>query len=158
VNNLGQVYVLCFDQPYKHAEHYVGWAKQWKKRIAHHERGTSGVRLIEAAVAAGITFEITKIFFNVDRHFERWLKNKGSAKQYCPRCIAKTKGVEWNALDWKQMSRKGPTESVLRRLLPHGLPEYLYAAECARPNRTPSNYGQTPGPVYLGDIASQLHP
>jgi predicted GIY-YIG superfamily endonuclease len=36
----GIVYLLHFDQPYKHARHYVGWtARNVKRRLAEHEAG-----------------------------------------------------------------------------------------------------------------------
>ena len=42
----GPVYLLHFDQPYKHARHYVGWtARNVKRRLAEHEAGR-GARLL----------------------------------------------------------------------------------------------------------------
>ena len=41
----GTVYLLHFDQPYKHARHYVGWASNVKRRLAEHEAGR-GARLL----------------------------------------------------------------------------------------------------------------
>jgi len=41
----GTVYLLHFDQPYKHARHYVGWASNVRRRLAEHEAGR-GARLL----------------------------------------------------------------------------------------------------------------
>ncbi len=53
----GVVYLLHFDQPYKHARHYTGWTESsgsLKARLARHARG-DGARLLEVVHAAGIT-------------------------------------------------------------------------------------------------------
>ena len=49
----GTVYLLHFDQPYKHARHYIGWAVNLTARLAAHERGY-GARLLAVVRDAGI--------------------------------------------------------------------------------------------------------
>jgi hypothetical protein len=82
------VYILHFDKPFHHSRHYVGWAKEptAETRINHHHNGTSGVRYIEAALAAGVTFRVARIWPDASRNFERQLKNTHSTADYCPIC------------------------------------------------------------------------
>lgn len=84
-SNLGTVYLIHFDRPYRHAQHYIGWAKDLEKRIAQHRSG-NGSKLMAAVVKKGITFEVVRTWHNVDRHFERKLKNRRCAGQLCPLC------------------------------------------------------------------------
>jgi hypothetical protein len=57
-NVQGTVYVLHFDPPYKHAQHYVGWTEgDVIERIAVHLQGR-GSPLIRAAVAAGVYVQL----------------------------------------------------------------------------------------------------
>lgn len=51
----GTVYLLHFDRPYKHARHYLGWAKDLDARLEHHRAGT-GARLLAVLKEHGIGF------------------------------------------------------------------------------------------------------
>lgn len=80
----GTVYLLCFDEPFKHARHYLGWAKSLDARIAHHRSGT-GARLTQVIRDAGIGFTVSRTWEG-DRNLERKLKNRHNAPKLCPRC------------------------------------------------------------------------
>jgi len=97
---MGQVYLLHFDidpkeevpstredakKPF-HARHYMGWAENAQERIDQHYKATSGVRLIEAIHAKGISFTVARIWDDVDRDFERRMKNQGGLNRHCPIC------------------------------------------------------------------------
>lgn len=82
---LGDVYLLHFDVPFGHATHYRGWAKDLQARITHHLRGT-GARLTHHVARAGIGWSLARIWTNVDRNYERSLKNRGGAARMCPIC------------------------------------------------------------------------
>ncbi len=97
---MGQVYLLHFDikpgeevaptredasKPF-HARHYMGWAENAQERIDQHYKATSGVKLIEAIHAKGISFTVARIWDDVDRDFERRLKNQGGLNRHCPIC------------------------------------------------------------------------
>ena len=57
----GTVYLLHFDQPYKHARHYVGWtARTVRCRLAEHEAGR-GARLLAVVRAAGIGWQLARL-------------------------------------------------------------------------------------------------
>jgi predicted GIY-YIG superfamily endonuclease len=90
----GEVYLLHFDAPIGNAsnplataQHYTGWALDAQARIAHHASGRSDARIMAYLVGtAGIGFRVAQIWTEVDRFFERKLKNRGSAAKYCPIC------------------------------------------------------------------------
>ena len=84
---VGTVYLLHFDRPYKHAGHYIGFTTDLNARIEHHRNGT-GARLMEVIKAAGIGFTVARTWDNVTREVERRLKNQGGACRNCPTCKA----------------------------------------------------------------------
>jgi hypothetical protein len=88
------IYLLCFDRPFKHARHYLGFVdggeEQLKKRIERHKKG-GGARLVEVITAAGIGFEVARTWEG-DRHFERSLKKRKSTPKLCPICRAREGG------------------------------------------------------------------
>src|SRR5688572_1296501 len=85
---LGTAYLLCFEPRYKHAGHYLGWAKHGsgQQRIAWHIRGNSGAKLVEAAVRAGCKIFVGRTWAGVDRDFERKLHNRRDGARMCYRC------------------------------------------------------------------------
>lgn len=85
------VYLLHFDQPYKHARHYIGWAKDGrnlKLRLRHHENG-NGAHLLKVCLDHEITWKLAKVWDDGDRSFERRLKNRHGANRFCPICKGK---------------------------------------------------------------------
>lgn len=81
----GTVYLLCFDRPFGHARHYMGWASSGNlaARLAHHEAG-SGANLLRHVSAAGIGWQLARTWPG-DRTRERQLKSRGQTRR-CPRC------------------------------------------------------------------------
>lgn len=84
-STIGQVYLLHFDPPVAHAQHYLGWALDAMARVDEHLRG-AGAALVRAAVARGSHVELVRVWREVDRAFERRLKNGGTLKRVCPIC------------------------------------------------------------------------
>jgi len=82
------VYLLHFDTPYKHARHYLGWAKDLERRLADHRAGNSA-RLIQVIHAAGITWTLARTWEG-DRKLERRLKNQKHSPRLCPLCNSHT--------------------------------------------------------------------
>ena len=80
----GTIYLLHFDQPYKHARHYLGWASDLDARLAQHAAGT-GARLLQVARDAGIGWQLARTWPG-DRYRERQLKNQGGRSRMCPVC------------------------------------------------------------------------
>lgn len=80
----GTIYLVHFAQRYRHARHYLGWAKSLPKRIKHHRSGT-GARLLQVVNDQGIPWDVVRTWEG-DRHRERQLKNQGGASRLCPVC------------------------------------------------------------------------
>jgi len=81
----GTIYLLHFDEPFGHAGHYLGWARNLDARLEHHKRGT-GARLLRHVRAAGIDWTLARTWENSDRNRERRLKNMGGHSRKCPLC------------------------------------------------------------------------
>ncbi len=86
-----------------HARHYLGYSQKSnpQARIEQHYQATSGVKLIDAIHAKGITFTVARIWDNVDRNFERKLKNQGGLSRHCPIC--KKLGIDRDSLYGKRV-------------------------------------------------------
>lgn len=83
------VYLICFDQPFKHAKHYIGFVESdLKARIERHKNG-SGAKLLRAVNNAGITWKVSRVWEEDDRTFERKLKNGSHSSRHCPICNPK---------------------------------------------------------------------
>ena len=80
----GTVYLLHFDQPYRHARHYTGWTNQLTNRLVKHANG-DGARLMEVIATAGIGWQLARTWPGT-RTRERQLKRQGGASRRCPLC------------------------------------------------------------------------
>jgi hypothetical protein len=99
---VGWVYLLCFRDPTtgqhrplrgkgcrgQYAGHYWGWTDDLIRRITQHHnpRWTGAGRLVQVALAAGLTFELAWLEYPATRGRERRLKSQGSAYRRCPLC------------------------------------------------------------------------
>lgn len=81
----GTVYLIHFVKPYEHAKHYLGWTTDLARRIAEHRAG-QGSRLLAVVNAAGIDWDVARIWEDEDRNFERRLKRRGGLARECPTC------------------------------------------------------------------------
>ena len=91
----GTVYLLHFDQPYRHARHYVGWARNVKRRLVEHEAGR-GARLLAVVRAAGIGWQLARMWPG-SRTRERQIKRQGGHARQCPLCGVKPRRLPVNA-------------------------------------------------------------
>jgi len=94
---LGVVYLLHFDQAYKHARHYIGWTPDLLHRLDQHASG-HGARLVAVIWQAGIGFTCVRICEGT-RRTERAIKNHGGAVRFCPACTPRPWTGHWSALD-----------------------------------------------------------
>ena len=105
IGQLGVIYMLHFDRPYRHARHYVGWTDDLLDR---HATGY-GARLVAVIWAAGIGFTLVRICEGT-RRTERAIKNAGGAVRYCPVCTPRPRNGHWPAM---------PSEFIPRTYLNH---------------------------------------
>lgn len=78
------VYLLHYDAPLHHAQHYVGYCDD-PVRIEKHGNGTSGAHLPAAFHRAGTQFVVARTW-DGDRALERRLKTRHNARMLCPIC------------------------------------------------------------------------
>ncbi len=100
---VGWAYLLCFRDPAtgehrplrgngcrgQFAGHYWGWTDDLVRRINREHRNpnwTGPGRLVQVALAAGLTFELAYVEYPATRSRERRLKNQGGAYRRCPLC------------------------------------------------------------------------
>lgn len=81
------VYLIHFERPLAHARHYIGFAEDVPARMSRHRSG-QGARLIRAVQAAGIGWELVRVWEGESRDFERSLKRRRKSSQFCPVCAA----------------------------------------------------------------------
>ena len=93
----GTIYLLHFDQPYKHARHYTGWTIDLDQRLNEHRQG-HGARLIAVITAAGIGFQLARTRPG-GRADERAIKRFGGATRYCPLCTSRPRRGKWESTD-----------------------------------------------------------
>lgn len=87
------VYLLHFSENYRHARHYIGFAKKSvETRFAEHVAGT-GARLTQVVTRNGITLTLARVWKNQTRTFERSLKNKKHSSRLCPICTEQKKAA-----------------------------------------------------------------
>lgn len=85
------VYLLHFDTPFRHAKHYMGYARddRMHARIDAHYAAKIGDhghhRLMQHVRAAGISFTLARVWLKATRTDERRMKNGGHARR-CPIC------------------------------------------------------------------------
>jgi len=79
------VYLYHFDEPFSHARHYIGSAKNVMERLAEHITG-QGSKLMAAVVEAGIGFQIARTWKNVPRFHEAVLHRRNASPSICPIC------------------------------------------------------------------------
>jgi predicted GIY-YIG superfamily endonuclease len=107
----GTVYLLHFDQPYKHARHYVGWtARNVKRRLAEHEAGR-GARLLAVVREAGIGWQLARLWPG-GRARERQIKRQGGHARKCPLCGVKPQCLPRNADGSLSRSRTTDTQKA----------------------------------------------
>lgn len=80
----GIVYLLHFDFPYHHAQHYIGWTHDLATRLKQHFTG-AGARLPEVVTEACIPIRLARTWPG-SRKLERSLKNQKNAWRFCPMC------------------------------------------------------------------------
>lgn len=80
------IYLIHFDRPLHHAQHYIGFCKEGSlaDRIKQHTAGR-GAKILAALKARNIGWQVVKTFAG-DRHEERRMKNCKKSALFCPIC------------------------------------------------------------------------
>jgi predicted GIY-YIG superfamily endonuclease len=84
---LGIIYLLHFEEPYRHARHYLGWTGDLRRRLALHRKGRSGARLMHAVASAGVPWHCVARWLGT-RDDERAMKRRRELASWCPTCRA----------------------------------------------------------------------
>ena len=80
------VYLIHFDRPLAHANHYIGYTSlKLKDRLDRHRKG-AGARLLRALKIVGIGWSVARKWNDGNQEFERLLKNRKHADRICPKC------------------------------------------------------------------------
>jgi len=82
------VYLLHFDRPLCHAQHYIGYTESAETlpiRLDHHAHGR-GASIMRAVTVAGINWHVVRVWPEADRSFERRLKDQKNSARLCPVC------------------------------------------------------------------------
>lgn len=88
------VYLLHFDRPMAHAQHYLGWCHDddLERRVGWHKKGTKrAARICQVAVSRGIALSLVRTWPGAGRRQERSFKDGSHGKRLCPLCRAARK-------------------------------------------------------------------
>lgn len=135
---MGTIYLLHFARPLGNpttphglAQHYLGWAADWRQRNRDHLAGR-GAAITRAALARGITWECYPLLPG-DRTIERYLKSRKETPRLCPIC-GHTHRRGPLVLHWRQLELPLDDLALLDRARPSG-PDYGWYGYFA-PRRT----------------------
>jgi predicted GIY-YIG superfamily endonuclease len=81
------VYLLHFEKPLKHAQHYIGSTTDHglARRMGEHATG-QGAKLTAAVARARIPMTLARLWYSPDRRLETKLKAGRNARALCPVC------------------------------------------------------------------------
>lgn len=81
------VYVIHFETPLSHAQHYIGYCRKGRlrERLNEHRTG-KGARILQACNEAGINYWVSDLIPGGTRKLERKMKNYKKGSRFCPVC------------------------------------------------------------------------
>jgi predicted GIY-YIG superfamily endonuclease len=79
------VYLIHFEERYRHAGHYLGYSSNLEERIRAHRAGR-GARLMEVVNEAGIPWWVVRVWRHGGYDLEQALKRWHNAPKLCPVC------------------------------------------------------------------------
>jgi len=88
-NTPGFVYLLHFDKPYKHAQHYLGWTSDLERRLRSHRSGNRNYCVLTSVITwEGIAWRVARLWSGT-LGLEKKLKRQKGNKRLCPICNPK---------------------------------------------------------------------
>jgi len=94
-NTPGTAYLLHFDKPYKHAQHYLGWTSDLDRRLKSHEDGNRERCVLTYVIhKAGITWKLVRTW-DGPLAMEKKLKALKNSRLLCPVCNPNGKSGEF---------------------------------------------------------------
>lgn len=111
------VYLIHFDQKYKHCQHYLGFSKDknFTARIDYH-LSNQGSRLIRAVNIANISWSVVRTWPKQDGNFERTLKKRKKASSLCPVCMKIYENLSEDQKAWLKSMIAGTTITIDRKV------------------------------------------
>ncbi|MGH8644349.1 MAG: hypothetical protein ACREX4_07790, partial [Gammaproteobacteria bacterium] len=103
-----------FQQPYRHARHYLGPTEDLGRRLEEHRAGR-GARLMEVIKAQGIGFVLARTWRG-SRTLERLIKHRKGTPRLCPICRGRLQGSRIETL--MRCYRVGIRELAKRLVVP----------------------------------------
>lgn len=82
------VYLIHFEEKYKHAGHYLGSAENLAVRMADHRKG-KGARLLAVLNEQGINYKVVRVWKKGGRALEKRFKHAKNHTRLCPICNPK---------------------------------------------------------------------
>ena len=89
----GTVYLIHFARPIGNpenvramAQHYIGWTQDEPQRLHDHNATVDGAKIMQAVKERGIAWRVVRRWPNVNKVFERKLKERKKARDLCPEC------------------------------------------------------------------------
>lgn len=110
------IYLLHFDEPISHAQHYAGITTDLAQRFEAHFNGTGSVLTAEFA-DRGIGFVVARIWRDATIVDERSIKNQKNGPRFCPYCHPHTYRRNLNKL--KRVPTKHLNASGIQTIFNH---------------------------------------
>lgn len=82
----GVIYLIHFEKKFGHAQHYLGYASDFEKRMERHRKGRGSV-LIDHIQDAGIKWEVVRTWTPASPEVEAELKRWHNNRRLCPKCM-----------------------------------------------------------------------
>lgn len=111
------VYLLHFSEKVSHAQHYVGFAENIRRRVdVHLAGGCKASPLVRAAIRAGVQVTLTRVWPGLSRNDERSIKNRKGTPKLCPVC--REESLKRAAINARRRRENAPARTDLRALFP----------------------------------------
>lgn len=82
----GVVYLLHFDRPHHHAQHYLGWTNNLGKRLMEHMNGRRDKCVLTSVIKdEGIGFKVSRLWCG-PLELEKKLKRRKNSRKLCSIC------------------------------------------------------------------------